>query len=173
MLCAETANRHPIGALDGALRADALSSFMVVVIGTIALLAAWPGRPLPRRGDRARPLERAVTPALYTVLVQVFVTCMLGAVLAANLGVMWVAVEATTIATTFLVGHRRTNGALEASWKYVIICSVGIALAFFGTVLVYFAALHPSAHIPDAQRTGRGCSTGPRSWRSRATSTRA
>ena len=71
---------------------------------------------------------------------------MLLAVLAASLGVMWVAVEATTIATTFLVGHRRTDGALEASWKYMVICSAGIALAFLGTVLVYFAALHAGGH---------------------------
>ena len=41
---------------------------------------------------------------------------------------------------TFLVGHRRTKGSLEASWKYIVICSVGIALAFLGTVLVYLAA---------------------------------
>jgi hydrogenase-4 component F len=73
---------------------------------------------------------------------------MLLAVLAGNVGVMWVAVEATTIITTFLVGHRQTRGALEASWKYIIICSVGIALAFLGTVLVYLAALHagPGTH---------------------------
>src|SRR6266849_3576984 len=67
---------------------------------------------------------------------------MLVAVLADNLGVLWVAVEATTIATAFLVGHRRTRASLEASWKYVIIGSVGVALAFLGTVLVYFASRH-------------------------------
>jgi hydrogenase-4 component F len=61
---------------------------------------------------------------------------------------MWVAVEGTTIVTTFLVGHRRTRGSLEASWKYVVICSVGIALAFLGTVLVYLAALHVAGHGP-------------------------
>ena len=44
----------------------------------------------------------------------------------------------------FLVGHRSTRGSLEASWKYIVICSVGIALAFLGTVLVYLAALHAS-----------------------------
>ncbi len=43
--------------------------------------------------------------------------------------------------TAFLVGHRRTRTALEATWKYVVICSVGIAVAFLGTVLLYFAAL--------------------------------
>ncbi len=59
---------------------------------------------------------------------------------------MWVAVEATTIVTTFLVGHRNTRASLEASWKYIVICSVGIALAFLGTVLVYLAALHAPGH---------------------------
>ena len=142
LLAIRTETRHPIGALDGWLRADALSSFMVVVIGTIALLAAWQGiRYLGVEVELGHSNRRHA--ALYTVLVQIFVTCMLGAVLAANLGAMWVAVEATTIATTFLVGHRRNTRALEASWKYIIICSVGIALAFLGTVLVYFAALHP------------------------------
>ncbi len=66
-----------------------------------------------------------------------------------NIGVVWVAIEATTVVTAFLVGHRRTRTALEATWKYVIICSVGIAIAFLGTVLLYFAARHagaPAAH---------------------------
>ena len=61
---------------------------------------------------------------------------------------LWVAVEATTIVTTFLVGHRRTRTSLEASWKYIVICSVGIAMAFLGTVLVYLAALHAGGHGP-------------------------
>ncbi len=147
-------------------------SFMVVVIGTIALLAAWQGiRYLGVEIEREHSSRRHA--ALYTVLVQVFVACMLGAVLAANLGAMWVAVEATTIATTFLVGHRRNDRALEASWKYVIICSVGIALAFLGTVLVYFAALHPlGLHGVHAQGP-RSRSTGPSLMAARAISTRA
>jgi hypothetical protein len=66
---------------------------------------------------------------------------MLAAVTTNNVAVMWVAIEATTVATAFLVGHRRTRPALEATWKYVVICSVGIALAFLGTVLLYFASL--------------------------------
>ncbi len=62
------------------------------------------------------------------------------AVLVANLGVLWVAIEATTIVTAFLVGHRRTRASVEAAWKYVVICSAGIALAFLGTILIYYAA---------------------------------
>jgi len=64
--------------------------------------------------------------------------------------VMWVAIEATTVATAFLVGHRRTRASLEATWKYVVICSVGIALAFLGTVLLYFASLHAGASSSNA-----------------------
>jgi hydrogenase-4 component F len=136
---------HPAVAGGGVLRADALSAFMVVVIGVIAVLASSQSvRYL--NAETARGACTARHAALYTALVQAFVTCMLLAVLAASLGVMWVAVEATTIATTFLVGHRRTGGALEASWKYVVLCSTGIALAFLGTALFYFATLHASGH---------------------------
>ena len=138
------ATHRPLSA-GGVLRADALSAFMVVVIGAIAVLAS--GQSV--RYLAAETASGDCTPrraAAYTALMQAFVTCMLLAVLAANLGVMWVAVEATTIATTFLVGHRRTGRALEASWKYAVICSAGIALAFLGTVLLYFAALHAAGH---------------------------
>ena len=144
-LAVQCDGHHVAGGLDGALRADALSAFMAVVIGVISVLASIQSvRYLEfeiARGEHGRRHA-----SLYCVLVQLFITCMLAAVLAANLGALWVAVEATTIATAFLVGHRRSNKALEASWKYVLICSVGIALAFLGTVLVYFAALHALGH---------------------------
>ena len=144
-LAVQATGHQPPTAAAGVLRADALSAFMVVVIGAIAVLASCQSvRYLSAETARGTCTPRHA--ALYLTLVQAFVSCMLLAVLAASLGVMWVAVEATTIATTFLVGHRRTDGALEASWKYVVICSAGIALAFLGTALFYFAALHASGH---------------------------
>jgi hydrogenase-4 component F len=57
-----------------------------------------------------------------------------------------VAIEGTTIVTAFLVGHRRTRQSIEAAWKYVVLCSVGIAIAFLGTVCVYAAAVATGAH---------------------------
>ena len=142
-LCVSTMSA-PQWALHHSLRADSLSAFMVVVIGAVSLLAtAFTSRTM------AQELTTGITTVRYArhyvVLMQVFITCMLVAVLTANLGVLWVSIEATTIATTFLVSHRRTDGAFEASWKYVILCSVGIALAFLGTVLVYYAELHVRA----------------------------
>ena len=62
------------------------------------------------------------------------------ALLANNIGLMWVAVELATLTTVMMVGLYRTAEALEAAWKYFILGSVGIALALFGTILVYLAA---------------------------------
>jgi len=141
VLAVDVVHGKPMTALGGVLRVDALSAFMVIVIGVIATLATWQGvRYLDAEIGAGRCTRRHA--ALYCVLVQAFVATMLLAVLAANLGVLWVAIEATTVVTTFLVGHRQTRSSLEASWKYIVICSVGIALAFLGTVLVYLASLH-------------------------------
>jgi hydrogenase-4 component F len=62
------------------------------------------------------------------------------ALLANNIGLMWVAIELATLTTVLMVGIYRTHEALEAAWKYFILGSVGIALALFGTILVYMAA---------------------------------
>ena len=139
----------PLSGAWGMLRADALSVFMVIVIGAISFLASWLGLRTPGRA----PEDGHSNPeglVVYGVLVQGFVGFMILAVLAANVGVLWVAVEATTIVTAFLVGFRRTRGSLEASWKYIVICSVGIALAFLGTVFVYLSALHAGGHSAHA-----------------------
>lgn len=64
------------------------------------------------------------------------------ALVANNVGLMWVAIELATLMTVLMVGIYRTHEALEAAWKYFILGSVGIALALFGTILFYMAA-HP------------------------------
>lgn len=56
-----------------------------------------------------------------------------------NIGLMWVGLELATLLTVVLVGIYRTPSAIEAAWKYFILSSVGISLAFFGTILVYLA----------------------------------
>lgn len=65
-----------------------------------------------------------------------------------NLGLVWVGVEATTVLTAFLICLHRTAGSLEAMWKYLIVCSVGVAFAFIGTLLIGAAA--GQAHLPAA-----------------------
>jgi hydrogenase-4 component F len=131
------------------LSVDALTAVMLIVTGMVGTLATWASV-----GYIDTELaEGATTPAAarqYTVLIPLFLAAMALALLADNLGVIWVGVEGTTVATAFLVGHRRTRESLEATWKYVVICSFGITLAFLGTVLMYYASIHAGAIPSDA-----------------------
>ena len=76
----------------------------------------------------------------YHAMYQGFMFTMLLALTANNLGVMWVAIEGATLTTVLMVGLYRTHEAIEAAWKYFILCGVGIALALFGTTLMDLAA---------------------------------
>jgi hydrogenase-4 component F len=76
----------------------------------------------------------------YHAMYQVLMLAMNLALIANNIGLMWVAIEFATLTTVVMVGIYRTHEALEAAWKYFILGSVGIALALFGTILVYMAA---------------------------------
>ena len=104
---------------------------------------------------------------LYHVLYQVFALMMLLVLTTNNIGTLWVAMEGATLATALLVGLYHTPEAIEAAWKYFILCIVGIALALFGTICVYFSAhnviaqndkyalfwtvLHENAHLLNPQ----------------------
>src|SRR6185312_147256 len=84
-----------------------------------------------------------LTPAylrFYHAMYQILMFAMNLALMANNIGIMWVAIEIATLTTVTMVGLYRTHEALEAAWKYFILASVGIALALFGTILVYVAA---------------------------------
>ena len=76
----------------------------------------------------------------YHAMYQLLMLAMNVALVSNNIGLMWVAIEVATLTTVVMVGIYRTNAALEAAWKYFILGSVGIALALFGTILVYLAA---------------------------------
>ena len=76
----------------------------------------------------------------YHAMYQVLMFAMNLALVANNIGLMWVAIEIATLTTVLMVGIYRTHEALEAAWKYFILGSVGIAFALFGTILVYMAA---------------------------------
>jgi hydrogenase-4 component F len=143
LACAQAGHR-PAAALDGLLRADPLSDFMLIVISAVGLLATA-ATPAWLRNEVSAGRATARTAARHSVLVQLFLAAMAAAVLAASLGVTWVAIEGTTIATAFLVGQRRTKAAVEAAWKYVMICSTGIALALLGLLLLNDAAVHAAA----------------------------
>ncbi len=76
----------------------------------------------------------------YHAMYQILMFAMNLALVANNVGLMWVAIELATLTTVLMVGIYRTPEALEAAWKYFILGSVGIAMALFGTIIVYLAA---------------------------------
>ena len=117
--------------------------------------ATWrPGRSPPARG------------AEFYVLTPVFATGMFLVVLANSLGVMWIAVEATALSSVLLVALYNRRTSLEAAWKYVMLGSLGLALALFGTVFIYAAAvarnaLRASAQLQLVAPADRGPAAGP------------
>jgi hydrogenase-4 component F len=119
------------------LRADGLTSFFLINIGLIfALVLVY------SIGYVAHiPEGRFSSARWFYGLVFLFLFTMVAVYLSANLGMMWIFVEATTLASALLVGFYNTEGAVEAGWKYLIVCTVGIAFALFGTIALYMAAV--------------------------------
>ena len=120
-------------------RVDALNVYLVVLTAFVGFTTAIFSRPYMRYVcTSGRTGERGMR--LYHAMYQAFMLTMLLALTTDNLGVLWVAVEGATLATVLLVSLYRTPEAVEAAWKYFVLCGVGIALALFGTVLTYFAS---------------------------------
>ncbi len=78
---------------------------------------------------------------LYYMLMYVFLFAMVLALTVSNIGIIWVAIEATTLASAFLVGFNNDHNSLEAAWKYIIICSVGIAITLVGIIFLHLSSV--------------------------------
>jgi hydrogenase-4 component F len=117
---------------------DVNTVFLIVsaLVGftTSVFSAGYIAHELETRRLKARDLR------FYHAMYQLLMFAMNLALVANNIGLMWVAIELATLTTVLMVGIYRTSAALEAAWKYFILGSVGIALALFGTILVYLAA---------------------------------
>jgi len=122
-------------------RVDAFNVYLVTLTAFVGLTTSIFSRPYMRYVcETGMTTRRGMR--IYHAMYQAFMFTMLLALTTDNLGVLWVAVEGATLATVLLVSLYRTPEAVEAAWKYFILCGVGIALALFGTVLTYFAAQH-------------------------------
>ena len=126
-------------------RLDALSALLTLCVTGVTLIASvfYPGLGGADHYDAAQ-IRR------FRIFVNAFALTMLAAVTTNNVGFMWVMIEATTITSALLIPLHRTKASVEASWKYLLICSVGIALAFAGTVLAYFDFVSTAGQLPNA-----------------------
>ena len=123
----------------GVLRADDLSLVFLLLLVVLTLAVSiytvgWLQQALAVGNMKAESLR------VYFALVHLFVATMVVTILADNLGVLWIAMEGTTITSAVLVGYHGHHHGLEAAWKYIIVTTIGISFGLFGTVLVYAAA---------------------------------
>ena len=122
------------------LRADALSAWMVLLVAVVSLAASLYAVRYFRR-DLADGVVNERRFRQFYVLTPLFATGMFLVVLANNLGVMWIAVEATALSSVLLVALYNRKTSLEAAWKYVMLGGLGLVLALFGTISTYAAAI--------------------------------
>lgn len=120
----------------GWIHVDSLGSIFIALLGIIGFLTGVYS--VGYMNEELRSMEMTQdTVCKYYGFFHLFLFTMLLALTTNNLIVMWVAIEATTLSSVFLVGTYRQRSSLEAAWKYVIICTVGVAFGLYGTVLVY------------------------------------
>ncbi len=117
---------------------DPLGAYLAVLVSFLVLAASLASERF-LRGETEDGKPSIAAWRAYYGLLHLFAASMLLVPIADNLGILWVAVEATTLSSAFLVGFHRHRHALEAAWKYVVLCSVGLAFALFGTILLHEA----------------------------------
>lgn len=134
----------PLSPAGELLYVDQLSAVLISIIVVLDFAAA-----LYSIGYLQREVQSGEVPASqlpwYYCGYHAFIWTMLVTVSVNNLGLLWVAVEATTLVSALLVGFYRTPAALEAAWKYLILCTVGIVIALFGVLLTYYASTRLAA----------------------------
>ncbi len=134
---------------------DDLSRLFLAVTSLLFLAATFYGIGSLRRDalqphpemEEDNPLFRSRPEAVFTGCMLLFLASMTMVILSRNFGLQWVAVEATTLASAPLIYFHRNRRSLEAAWKYLLICSVGIALALVGVFCIALAGMEAAPHL--------------------------
>lgn len=123
----------PMTLLDGYLIVDPLGAWVAMCVAVVYLLSS-----IYAIGYMRHDVRRQTQLPLFYALLAGFALTMLVAPLVNRIGVYWIAIELTTLVSTFLVGFERNAESMEAAWKYIIVVSSGISLALLGTTLLYW-----------------------------------
>ncbi len=126
----------PRRGLGGAFFLDGLSGVFLIGVAFVYAVVAIYSAGYLRPGIGHVRLRRAYWP-----LLNLFGLALLATPIVANLGVMWVAVELTTVVSALLVTSEGSEQSVEAGWKYIVIGSAGLALGLLGIVLIYAAGV--------------------------------
>ncbi|KAA3663829.1 MAG: hydrogenase 4 subunit F [Chloroflexi bacterium] len=112
---------------------DSLSLYFILIVNAIAFVATWNALPYL---ESEKPSNLFQHPTFFYASVNFFHFTMVLVPMMDNLIGLWIAIELTTLASAFLVGYTNTRNAWEAAWKYLIITSTGIIVAFLGTIFL-------------------------------------
>jgi len=123
------------------LYVDYLSAVLLLVVALLTFTATLFSLPYMEKEVKEGHATEKMIPRYYALL-NLFTFAMVSVLVVGNLGLMWVAVEGTTLASALLVAFYFNRSALEAAWKYVMICTVGICLALLGTMILYYAQVN-------------------------------
>lgn len=128
---------------------DALSAYVLLLVSMVGLLASiYSITYLGREYNEGELTEQKLRN--YYIFFHLFVFTMLLVCVSNNLGIMWIAIEGTTLASAYLVGLYDRDTSIEAAWKYLVICSVGITLALLGTIIIYASSIQVLGEVSDA-----------------------
>lgn len=141
----------PIRALSGFLYVDSLGAFFALTVAVVVMLAGV-GSAAYLRVEEERGELTVLQLRLYAIFFALFAGLMLAALETGNLGLLWVLVEASTLASAVLVGLEAKARSLEAAWKYIIISSFGVTMALVATLFLYYAS-SPLALSPNQRLT--------------------
>jgi hydrogenase-4 component F len=125
--------------LSGFIYLDPLSGLFIATVAFVVALASF-GSAAYVRVEEQRGELSALQVRLYFISFALFASMMLAAFATGNLGLLWVLIEASTLASCVLVGLEARTVSLEAAWKYIIISSFGVTMALVGTLFLYYAA---------------------------------
>ena len=131
-----------INLLDKAIYIDSLSLLNLLIIATIGLIAVIYSRKYLEAELREQSISIGRVKLFY-ILFSLFIISMIFVCICNNVVAMWIGLEATTLSTAFLIGFNRTKLSLEAAWKYVIICSLGIGIGLIGIILSIYSLKAP------------------------------
>jgi hydrogenase-4 component F len=130
--------QHPQKFFSGYFATDRINILFLLILSVVFLGVAF-----ANINFLTNPEIRRWRSTYYTLALLGFVAAMTAVILSTNLGLMWVFIEATTLASAYLIYFKGGRAALEAAWKYLFICSIGIALAFIGIIFLSMASPEP------------------------------
>jgi len=149
MLSFQVVGHDAVDAMGGWFHLDAYNVFLVALTAFVGMTTTIFSRPyMQHELENGRVNSNRMR--LYHSMYQLFQFGMLLGFTTNNIGVLWVSLELATLATVLLVSLYRTPASIAAAWKYFILCGMGIALALFGTVLVFYASSAVIGHSNDA-----------------------